>query len=429
MKRLLIAILILFWGIATSLLGAERVGVINVQGAIVPATAEYISRAIKVSVQEGYECLVVLLDTPGGLLETTKVIIQQFLASPVPVVVYVYPQGANAASAGCFITLAADVAAMAPTTSIGAAHPVPMGLPGGGEKMDDAMKQKLSNFAASYIEAIAARRKRNVEWARASVAESAAISAEKALEIHVIDLIANDLKDLLVQLDGREVRPGKILKTANAEIIQIPMSLRERLFQLMRPEVMFILILIAIYGIIAELNHPGAIFPGVIGTIALILALYMASVLPVNVAGAVLILLGVGMLIAEFFVVSHGLLTVGGAITFFLGALMLFDRSDPFLRLSLSIIIPATVVTVLFFLFVVGAGLKAQLLPVKTGREAMIGQTTRALTKIDRDGGKVFIEGEYWNAVSDEAIQEGETVEIIAIEGLTLKVRPKKESR
>jgi len=228
MKRLLIAILILFWGIATSLLGVERVGVINVQGAIVPATAEYISRAIKVSAQEGYECLVVLLDTPGGLLESTKVIIQQLLASPVPIVVYVYPQGANAASAGCFITLAADVAAMAPTTSIGAAHPVPMGLPGGGEKMDDAMKQKLSNFAASYIETIAARRKRNVEWARASVAESAAISAEKALEINVIDLIANDLKDLLVQLDGREVRPGKILKTANAEIIQIPMSLRER---------------------------------------------------------------------------------------------------------------------------------------------------------------------------------------------------------
>lgn len=416
----------LFLALCGTVFGARPVGLITINGAIVPATAEYITRAIRESAAAEHQCLIIRLDTPGGLLESTKVIIQQMLASPVPVVVYVWPEGANAASAGCFITLAADVAAMAPTTSIGAAHPVPMGMPGGGDKTDDVMKQKMANFAASYIETIAARRKRNVEWARASVQESAAISAEKALELNVIDLIAKDTQDLLRQLDGREVRPGVFLQTAGANLVAIPMSLRERFFQLMRPEVMFILILIAIYGIIAELNHPGAIFPGVVGAIALVLALYMASVLPINVAGLVLLALGIGMFIAEAFVTSHGLLTVGGTISFFLGALMLFDRTEPFLRLSLSIIIPATIITVLFFVFVAGAGLKAQLLPVRTGREAMIGKTTRALTRIDASGGKVFVEGEYWNAMSDEPVEAGQEVEIVAVEGLTLKVKPKR---
>jgi membrane-bound serine protease (ClpP class) len=406
-----------------------RVGLINVEGVIGPATAGYITRAITRAEREQMQCLIIRLDTPGGLLDSTKVIVQKFLGAGVPVVVYVAPAGAHAASAGCFITLAADVAAMAPATSIGAAHPVAIGggPTGESEKPDEVMKQKLENYAVSFIETIAAKRKRNVEWAKASVKESAALPAEKALATNVIDIIAKDLPDLLKQLDGREVN-GKVLKTAEAEIVEIGMSPREKVFQLLgRPEVMFILMLIAIYGIIAELNNPGAIFPGVVGAIALILALYMASILPINVAGVALIVLAIGLFIADVYATTHGVLTVGGIVSFFLGALMLFDRAEPAYRLSLSIIVPATVVTALFFIFVIGAGLRAQLLPVRAGGEAMLGKVVHALEPIDATGGRVFIEGEYWNAVSDERIEKGQPVEIVAIEGLTLRVKPKKQ--
>lgn len=403
-----------------------RVGLINVEGVIGPATAGYITRAIARAEREQMQCLIIQLDTPGGLLESTKVIVQKFLGAGVPVVVYVAPAGAHAASAGCFITLAADVAAMAPATSIGAAHPVAIGGPtGGSEKPDEVMKQKLENYAVSFIETIAAKRKRNVEWAKASVKESAALPAERALATNVIDIIAKDLPDLLKQLDGREVN-GKVLKTAEAEIVEIGMSPREKVFQLLgRPEVMFILMLVAIYGIIAELNNPGAIFPGVVGAIALILALYMASILPINVAGVALIVLAIGLFIADVYATTHGVLTVGGIVSFFLGALMLFDRAEPAYRLSLSIIVPATVVTALFFIFVIGAGLRAQLLPVRAGAEALRGKVVRALEPIDATSGRVFIEGEYWNAVSEERIEKGQPVEILAIEGLTLRVKPK----
>jgi membrane-bound serine protease (ClpP class) len=403
---------------------AEKVGLIKIEGAIGPATASYISRAIDEAAGQGAQCLIIELDTPGGLLDSTKVIVQKFLASPIPTVVYVAPAGAWAGSAGCFITVAADVAAMSPTTSIGAAHPVTIG--GGGEqKIDDTMKQKLENFATSYIETIAAKHKRNIEWAKSSVRESASISAEKALELNVIEIIAKDLPDLLKQLDGREVN-GKLLKTAGAEVVEIPMSIREKVFQVLaRPEVIMILGLIVLYGIIGELTNPGAILPGVIGAIALILVLYMGSVLPMNVAGLALIGLAIMLFIVDVFAPTHGILTVGGIASFFLGSLMLFDRSDPFLRVSLGFLIPATLVTAAFFAFVVGAGLRAQWMPVKAGKETMTGVVVNALTKIDAQSGRVFVEGEYWNAVSDVTIEEGRPVEIVSVQGLTLKVKPK----
>jgi membrane-bound serine protease (ClpP class) len=367
---------------------------------------------------------VIQLDTPGGLLESTKEIVQTFYASPVPIVVYVAPAGGTATSAGCFITLAADVAAMAPDTSIGAAHPVALG--GAGEATpDDTMKQKLENYAASYIESIAARRKRNVEWAKSAVRESASIPAAKALELDVVDLLAADLPDLLQQLDGREIN-GHPLKTAAAEVVHIPMLARERVFQLLwRPEVMFILMLIAVYGIIGELSNPGAILPGVTGAIALVLALYMAAILPVNVAGVALLLLALGLFITDVFAPSHGVLTAGGIISFFLGGLMLFDSAEPAFRLSLSLLIPATVVTAAFFVFVIGAGLRAQLLPVRAGAETLLGRTACALSPITPRSGWVFVEGENWRAVSEVPIPEGQNVEIVRIDGLTLTVRPK----
>lgn len=406
---------------------AAKVGLIKIDGAIGPATASYIARAIDVSSERQDECLIIQLDTPGGLLDSTKVIVQKFLASSVPIVVYVGPPGAHAGSAGCFITIAADVAAMAPTTSIGAAHPVSIGgnPTGGEEKTDDTMKQKLENFATSYIETIAAKRKRNVEWAKSSVKESAAISSEQALDMNVIDIIAKDLPDLLKQLDGREVN-DKSLKTADAGVVEIPMAAREKVFQLLwRPEVMFLLMLMAIYGIIGELSNPGAILPGVVGGIALILALYMAAILPVNIAGLALIGLAILLFIADIYATTHGVLTTGGVISFLLGALMLFDKAEPGFRLSLSYIIPGVVVTALFFVFVVGAGLRAQLLPVRVGKETMLGKTVNAISRIDATGGKVFVEGEYWNALSDAPIETGQPAEIIAVNGLTLKVKPK----
>jgi membrane-bound serine protease (ClpP class) len=405
---------------------SSQAGLIEVDGAIGPATADYIERATRVATESGDQCLIIRLDTPGGLLDSTKSIVQSIYASGIPVVVFVSPSGANAGSAGCFITLAADVAAMAPNTSIGAAHPVAFGVTGGEQNADETMSQKLENFAVSYIEAIAEKRGRNVEWARSAVRESASITAEKALELKVIEIIASDTADLLAQLDGREVK-GRKMETAQAELVEIPMLLRELVFQaLWRPEIMFILMLVAVYGIIGELSNPGVVLPGVVGAIALVLALYMGAILPVNIAGVALMALAVGLFIAEVFTPTFGALTAGGVVSFFLGALMLFDRLGPGFRLSLTMIIPATVITALFFVFVVGAGLRAQYLPVKAGRETLIGKTVAAQTDINKQAGRVFIEGESWSAVCDTPVNAGETVEVVAVNGLCLTVKPKK---
>jgi membrane-bound serine protease (ClpP class) len=406
----------------------EGVDLITINGPIGPATAGYISRSLDQAQSRGAQCLIIQLNTPGGLLESTKVIVQKLLASVIPVVVYVAPTGASATSAGCFVTLAASVAAMAPATTIGAAHPVMLGggIPSGeGQEPDDTMKQKVENFAVSYIEAIATKRHRNIDWAKSAVRESASIPVDKALELNVIEIIATDLPDLLKKLDGRIVE-GKELRTAGAKVVEIPMSANERVFQLLwRPEVMFILMLIAIYGIIGELSSPGAILPGVIGAIALVLVLYMAAILPINVTGLMLIGLAFVFFVFDVFAPTHGVLTGGGIVAFLIGSLMLFNRDDPLFRLSLAYIIPATIGTALFFAFIVGKGLRAQLLPIKAGKETLLGRTIPAFTAIDSTGGKVFVEGAYWNAVSDTPIERGQPVQVAAVLGLTLRVKPR----
>ncbi|HEY5895540.1 MAG TPA: nodulation protein NfeD [Chthoniobacterales bacterium] len=415
---------LLMWTLTLPGWAANRVSRITIDGAIGPATADFVARATNVSAEAGDVCLIVQLDTPGGLLESTKKIVQSFYASKVPVVVFVAPTGANAGSAGCFITLAADVAAMASNTSIGAAHPVAIGGGGGTQQLDETMKQKLENFAISYIEAIAQKRGRNVEWAKSAVKESASITAEKALELKVIEIVATDQADLLRQLNGRVVR-GKPLATADANLVEIPMLAREWVFQMLgRPEVMFLLMLIAIYGIIGELSNPGVVLPGIVGVIALILALYMAAVLPVNIAGVALIVLAVVLFVAEAFVPAFGALTAGGVIAFFLGALMLFEDNSPAFRLSLAMILPATLLTAAFFIFIVGAGLRAQRLPIRAGRETLKGRTAEALTDINEESGRVFVEGEDWQAVSNQPIGKGQPVEVVSVRGLTLTVRP-----
>ena len=401
-----------------------KVGLIEIEGAIGPATAEYVERAIKETGEQGHECLIVRLDTPGGLLESTKQIVQSFYASPKPVIVYVGPAGATATSAGCFITLASDVAAMASGTSIGAAHPVSAGGGGGDAEPGDVMKEKMTNYAASYIEAIAQRRQRNVEWAGEAVRKSASITADQALEKKVVEILAEDLPDLMAKLDGREAQ-GKRLATAAAEIAPIPMNARERFFQaIWRPEVMFFLMLIAIYGIIGELSNPGAILPGVVGVVAFILALYLGAALPVNAAGLALIVLAISLFVVDVFAPTHGVLTGGGIVAFLLGGFMLFDQTEG-LRLSWTILLPSALCTAAFFMFVVGAGLKAQFLPVRAGAQTMMGQTAAALTAVDSAGGMVFVEGEYWSATSEAPVAAGEDVEITGRDGLNLQVKPR----
>lgn len=401
---------------------AASVGMIEIKGPISPATESYISRAIEVATRQNDACLIIELDTPGGLVASSQAIVQKFYASEVPIVVYVYPSGAGATSAGTYITLAADIAAMAPHTTIGAAHPV--GMNGEGDT-NSVMWSKAENYVASWVKSIAEKRGRNVTWAEAAVRKSVSITSEEALDQAVIDLIATDVPDLLKQLDGRTVGK-KILQTANATVVPIKMNFRESFLRLfLQPGIMFVFMLVVIYGIIGELTNPGAILPGVAGAIALVFVLCLSAVLPINVAGLMLMVVALVLFIIDVYAPTHGVLTGGGIIAFFLGSLMLFNRADPAFHLPLPYIIGGTLITALFFLFIVGAGLRAQRLPVRTGREAMLGKITSAAGHIDAAGGKVFVEGEWWNAVSETPVETGQPVEIVAIEGLRLKVKAK----
>jgi len=416
-----IAIAGLIFGAAA--LPAAQVGLIKIDGAIGPATANYIARALDLAADQNDECLVIQLNTPGGLANSMDDIVQDFYASRIPVVVYVSPEGAMAGSAGVYITLAADIAVMAPHTTIGAAHPVELGNEG--ETTNSIMMQKVGNAYTKVMQTIAEKRHRNVEWAKSSVTASEAITSEEALKMKVIDLIATNMPDLLEQLDGRKTG-DKTLHTLNAAVVELPMTPGEKFFQLFwQPEVMMVLMLIAIYGIIAEMSNPGAIFPGVAGALALILLLYMSATLPLNVAGVALILLAVVLFIIDIFAPTHGVLTGGGIVAFFLGALMLFNHAPAGYHLPMGWIIATTLVTAAFFVFFIGKGIRAQRLPKSAGVETMIGKTVNAQSRIDAASGKVFIEGELWNAVSETPAEAGQAVEILGIEGLTLKVKPK----
>src|SRR5271154_6431375 len=417
MKRWIsIAIAGLVFGAAAT--HAAQVGLIKINGAIGPATANYISRALDLAANQNDECLVIELNTPGGLANSMDDIVQSFYAAKLPVVVYVSPEGAMAGSAGVYITLAADIAAMAPHTIIGAAHPVDMGNES--ETTNSIMMQKIGNAYTTVMQTIAEKRHRNVEWAKSSVTDSKAITSEEALKMNVIDLIATNVPDLLQKLNDKK------MKTVGANVVEIPMSVGEKFFQLFwQPQVMMLLLLIAIYGIIAEMSHPGAIFPGVAGALALILLLYMSATLPLNIAGVALIILALALFVIDIFSPTHGVLTGGGIIAFFLGALMLFNHAPSGYHLPMSWIVSTTLVTAAFFVFFVSKGIRAQFKPVQAGAETMLGKTVNALSRIDSTGGKVFIEGEHWNAVSETPVEAGQPVEITGITGLTLKVKPK----
>lgn len=400
----------------------ETVSVIRVTGTIGPTTTQYIKRGLSASIDRGDEMLVIELDTPGGLLDSTQEIVQAMLASSHPIAVYVSPSGANAGSAGTFITLAAHIAAMAPATNIGAASPVAMG---GGE-MDTVSQKKIFEFSESYIESIAEERGRNAEWAKSAVRDGDSITADEALELNVIDLKAESLDELLTLIDGIEVE-GRVLRTDGASQNEIPRNAAEIFFSfILRPEVMLILTLVAIYGIIGEVTNPGGIIPGMAGVIALILLLYGVAAMPVNIAGFLLIALAIILFVIEAFTPAFGILITGGAVSFFLGALMLFQDMPEEMQVSWYWLIPATIVTVLFFAWIVTSGIKAQMgghrigVEYETGKEAMV--SDRITPEIP---GRIQHAGEYWTAESDEILEEGDRCVIVEFRGLKVFVKSK----
>lgn len=397
----------------------------KVDGTINPVAADFIHRGIEKTRNENAECLIILLNTPGGLLKSTRVIVSDILESPVPVVVFVSPGGAHAGSAGVFITLAAHIAAMAPGTNIGAAHPVYMQ----GER-DTIMNEKATNDAAAFIRSIAEKRKRNLQWAEEAVRKSLSITDNEALDKKVIDLVAPNVQELLNQIDGKniDVSSGtKTLHTRDAHIETLEMETSEKILDtLSDPNIAYILLLLGLYGILFELYNPGAILPGIVGVICLILAFYSMHTLPINYAGVALIIFAVILFLLEIKIVSHGALAIGGIISLLLGSIMLVrtDSSLEFVRISWSTIISSVVVTTLFFLFVLGLGLKAQRLKPVTGIEGMVGEVGESLETLN-PAGTVLVHGEIWNAESiAEKINQGEKVRVVEVKSLKLRVEP-----
>ena len=404
-----------------------RVLVATYEGVINPVAAEFMTQVISDAAREQAQALIIQLDTPGGLDTSMRLIVKEISASEIPVIVYVAPTGARAASAGVFITLSAHIAAMAPGTNIGAAHPVAMG---GGE-MDKEMKKKVENDAAAYIKSLAEKRGRNVEWAEEAVRQSVSATEGEALKLRVIDLIAEDLTALLASVHGREVETPKgkqALKTKDATLKFIPMSTRLKILNaLSDPNIAYILMMLGIYGLIFELSNPGAILPGVVGAICLILAFYAFQTLPINYAGLLLILLGIILFVAEIKVPSYGMLTVGGIVAMALGSLMLVKTDIPYMQISYLVIIPSVMATALFFALVVGMAWRAHRHRPMTGMEGLIGLIGVAKTDVSPRG-QVLLQGELWEADSTDRIQAGEDVEVTGIDGLKLHIRrPKRQ--
>lgn len=392
-------------------------------GIINPVASEYIHDALASAEERGAQALLICLNTPGGLDTSMRLIIKDIIGASIPVVVYVSPSSGRAASAGVFITMAAHVAAMAPGTSIGAAHPVAMG---GGE-MDKTMKEKVENDSVAYIKSIAEQRGRNVTWAEDAVRKSVSITEREAIKLNVIDLVADSVPALLKQLDGRSIalQSGSIvLDTTGAVVHAFPMGLRlELLKTLSDPNIAYLLMTIGTIGIIAELYNPGAILPGIVGAISLILAFYSFQSLPVDYAGVLLFMLGIVFFILEASVTSYGMLAIGGVVSMVLGSLMLIKTDAEFLQISWSVIIPVVVLVGAFSLLIVGMGIKAMRHRPVTGQEEMVGLVGVVKTALTPHG-QVAVHGELWDAISDHPLQPGDAAEVIGMSGLRLHVKP-----
>ena len=417
-----VLIVLLLCSLPLSLAGDKHIKVLRIEESINPGTAAFLARGTTQAVEEDAVLLVVELDTPGGLVTSMRTMIKTIMNVPIPVVVFVSPSGAQAASAGVFVVMAADIAAMAPGTNIGAAHPVVAG----GKDMDETMGTKVVNDLVAFIKSIATRRGRNAEWAEEAVRKSVSITAEEALKLKVIDLIARDMDELLLKLEGwpiqtKEGEKKLALKGLPAETVEE--NLRDKILKtISNPNIAYLLMLIGMAGLYFELSHPGAIFPGVVGGISLILAFYAFQTLSVNYAGVLLIILGAILFLLEIKVTSYGLLSVGGVICLTLGSIMLFNTGAPGLRISWSVLIPAVLVISGFFMTVAFLAMRAHMAKPRTGYQGLIGEIAVAKESLAPDG-KVFVHGELWNATSEDIVPVGSKVEVIEVENLWLKVR------
>lgn len=397
------------------------VRVLTVNGAISPVTADYISMNLRDAARNRERMVLIRMDTPGGLDTAMREIVKAMLACPVPVAVFITPSGARAASAGAIIGLAADLLAMSPGTNIGAAHPVSLG-----EKPDKIMIEKVLNDAEAYVEGVARKRGRNVEAAKSMVRTSMSLPAEKALEGGVIDLIATGTDDLMARLEGRTIeRNGgsKVVRLGGVKLETHDMNLRQRILSTISdPNVAYVLMMLGMLGLFFELSNPGVILPGVIGGISLLLAFFAFQTLPVNYAGILLIVFALILFIAEINVISHGLLAVGGIVSMVFGSLLLFETTEPYLRLSWAVLIPTVLATALFFLVVIAKAVQVHRLKPVSGSEGLVGESGTAETDLAPEG-TVFVRGELWHAASYERIERGAKVIVVSVDGMLLHVR------
>jgi len=418
-KLLCIAVVTLFWLIATNVLAMQgEVYIIKVADAISPGTADFIKTGIKTAEETVATVIIIELDTPGGLAESMRLIVQNILASKVPVVVYVSPSGARAASAGVMITMAADVAAMAPGTNIGAAHPVGAG----GKEIDGTMSEKIINDMVAQAKSVAEQRGRNAQWVEAAIRESVSVTETEALKENIIDLIAQDTDDLIKQLNGRELKDKGVLNLANPKKVVLEETLRTKILKtISNPNIAYILMMIGLAGLYFEFSHPGAIFPGVIGGIALILAFFAMQTLPVNYAGILLIVLAIIFFIMEMKITSYGLLSVAGIVSLLLGSLMLFEASTPGMNLSLRVLLPTVILISGFFVAVASLVFRAQISKPTTGSMGLVGEIGVVKKALTLDG-KVFVHGELWNARAKQPLDQNVKVRVVKVENLFLEV-------
>jgi membrane-bound serine protease (ClpP class) len=420
-KLFLSALILLLWSAPNLGLAAQReVFIIQIADAISPGTAEFIKSGIKTAEEKGAACLIIELDTPGGLAESMRIIVQNILASRVPVVVYVYPSGARAASAGVMITMAADVAAMAPGTNIGAAHPVGAG----GQDIEGKMSEKVINDMVAQAKSVAEQRGRNAEWVEDAIRESVSVTETEALKDNVIDLIAKDTDDLIRQLNGRQLKDRGVLNLDDVKKVFLEESLRTKILKtISNPNIAYILMMIGLAGLYFEFSHPGAIFPGVIGGISLILAFFALQTLPINYAGILLIVLAIVFFIMEMKITSYGLLSVAGIVSLLLGSLMLFEGSAPGMQLSLQVLLPTIILISGFFVAIASLVFRAQISKPTTGSGGLLGEigiVRKALTP----EGKVFVHGELWNARAGQTLDENTKVRVVNVVNLVLEVEP-----
>jgi membrane-bound serine protease (ClpP class) len=417
--RFIIALsLFLFFFPGKGLAGENDFYVIKVSGSINPAVAEFLEKGISKASADEVSCIIVEMDTPGGLAESMREIVKAIFASKVPVVVYVAPSGARAASAGVMITMAADIAAMAPGTNIGAAHPVGAG----GKEIDGAMSEKVVNDMVASAKSIAAKRGRNAEWVEKAIRKSVSVTETEALKGNIIDIVAKDLDDLIRQINGRKVEGKGILRLDNAKKIVLEEGLRTKILKTISdPNIAYILLMIGLAGLYFELSHPGAILPGVVGGISIILAFFAMQTIPVNYAGFLLILLALVFFIMEMKIASYGLLSIAGIISLLLGSLMLFESKGTDMRLSWGVLLPTIIMVSGFFVAISGLVFKSHLSKPKTGASGLVGKIGVVKEALIPEG-KVFVHGELWQAISKDPIETGAKVRVLNVVNLVLEV-------